>query len=544
VTTSGTYRLVVHDAGALGAGLTQVLSIKKDADRSYWVSARTRYLDNPWLSAGVELHWNNWHQAIGSTEILDTTPGSRHGKEDAPVVLGRTFSDPAARLHLTPVEKGSMDVQGRLLDFYDVRVEFGAFPSNAAPTLELAASRIEAAVGARVQFTATASDPDGDALIYSWDLGDGAPGGTAPEVTHSWDEPGDYVVRCEASDFRGGIAAGHVVVRVGAVNTLRVTGQVIDQSGQPLIGVRVHNGRSDTNGPYAADYRWAITDSDGRYTLTGLLPGDYRMGAILSGYGIRPLNFGRPLVLNQFTGVGVDFIAAALPRVSVTTLQDGNEAGGRPASFRVSRSGPTNETLRVFFRTSGTAEETKDYTPWGAVEVQTNTIPTLLNPVTQTLEYGYVDLGPGLLSTNLNFPVVGNDGAEGDETLVVTLVYPVTRTTITETETNTVDIPGWEVLSDQGQDTWFQTRVSYELGAVAEATARLLDDAPAANTTVSIVAIDREVSEHRGDSATFVLVRSGRPPTSTLRIPIAVSGTAEAGQDFAPLPEVIEFPPQ
>lgn len=544
VTTSGTYRLVVHDAGALGAGLTQVLSIKKDADRSYWVSARTRYLDNPWLSAGVELHWNNWHQAIGSTEILDTTPGSRHGKEDAPVVLGRTFSDPAARLHLTPVEKGSMDVQGRLLDFYDVRLEFGAFPSNAAPTLELAASRIEAAVGARVQFTATASDPDGDALIYSWDLGDGAPGGTAPEVTHSWDEPGDYVVRCEASDFRGGIAAGHVVVRVGAVNTLRVTGQVIDQSGQPLIGVRVHNGRSDTNGPYAADYRWAITDSDGRYTLTGLLPGDYRMGAILSGYGIRPLNFGRPLVLNQFTGVGVDFIAAALPRVSVTTLQDGNEAGGRPASFRVSRSGPTNETLRVFFRTSGTAEATKDYTPWGAVEVQTNTIPTLLNPVTQTLEYGYVDLGPGLLSTNLNFPVVGNDGAEGDETLVVTLVYPVTRTTITETETNTVDIPGWEVLSDQGQDTWFQTRVSYELGAVAEATARLLDDAPAANTTISIVAIDREVSEHRGDSATFVLVRSGRPPTSTLRIPIAVSGTAEAGQDFAPLPEVIEFPPQ
>ncbi|MBL9135323.1 MAG: PKD domain-containing protein, partial [Verrucomicrobiales bacterium] len=446
-------------------------------------------------------------------------------------------------LHLTPVARGSTEVQGRQVVHYDVRVEIGAFPSNTTPTLELQASATEVLVGAPVTFTAAGSDEDGDPLSYSWDLGEGNPGGNAAEVTRRWASPGDYVVRCEVSDFHGGVAARHLVIRVGSPGTLRVSGRVIDQSGTPLMGVRVHNGRSETNAPYAPEYRWGITDSDGRYTLVGLQAGDYRMGGVLGGYDIRPLNFGKPLVLNQFTGVDVDFIATALPRVSVAVVQDGQEVNGRPASFRISRSGPTNDTLRVFFRTSGTAEAEKDYEPWGAVEVQTNTIPTALAPVTQNLEYGFVDLGPGLLSTNISFPVIGKDAAEGDESLVVTLVYPVTRTTITETDTNTVDIPGWEVLSDQGQDTWFQTRVLYQLGAVAEAQARILDEQTATNTTISIVALEKEVSEFAGDSATFVVLRNGRPPTTTLRIPIQVTGTAEAGQDFAPLPEVLEFPP-
>ncbi|MBL9135693.1 MAG: hypothetical protein JNK85_07490, partial [Verrucomicrobiales bacterium] len=143
VTNTGNYRILAHDAGQLEAGLTQVLSIPKDSERSYWVSARSQHADNPWLNNGVELHWNNWHQAIGSSEILDTTPGTRHGKNDAAVVLGRTYSDAAARLHLTPVARGSTEVQGRQVVHYDVRVEIGAFPSNTTPTLELQASATE-----------------------------------------------------------------------------------------------------------------------------------------------------------------------------------------------------------------------------------------------------------------------------------------------------------------------------------------------------------------------------------------------------------------
>ncbi|MCC7376001.1 MAG: PKD domain-containing protein [Verrucomicrobiales bacterium] len=543
VTNTGTYRIVAHDGGDLGAGVAEVLRISKDFERSYWVSARSQYPGNPWLNNGVELHWNNWHQAIGSSEILDTTPGTRHGKDDAAVVLGRTFSDASARVHITPVARGSTELQGRRALYYDVRVEIGAFPSNTAPRLELEATATSVSVGVPVTFTAAGTDADGDSLSYSWDMGEGSPGGNRPQVSRVWSAPGDYVVRCEVSDFHGGVAARHLIVRVGSPATLRVAGRVIDQSGRPLIGVRVHNGRAETNSPYAADYRWGITDSDGRYTLVGLQAGDYRMGGVLDGYDVRPLNFGKPLVLNQFTGVDVDFIATALPRVSVSVVQDGQESTGRPVTFRVARAGPTNDTLRVFFRTSGTAEPEKDYKPWAATEVQTNTIPTALNPATQTIEYGYVDLGPGLLSTNLSFPVMSKDASEGDESLVVTLAYPVTRTTITETSTNTVDIPGWEVLSDQGQDTWFQTRVLYQLGAAAEARARIIDAEAPTNSTISIVALENEVSEFAGDSATFVLVRSGPPSTTTLRIPIQVSGTAEAGQDFEPLAETIEFPP-
>ncbi len=542
VTTSGVYRVHVHDAGVLAAGATHVIRVRKDAERMYWIDARGALPDNPWLARGVELHWNKWHQAIGSAELLDTTPGTGHGKTDAALTLGRTYSDEAAEIHLTPLERGVAHWGGVAVPYYDLAVHLGPSDGNRLPDLELVASATEVGVGESVRWTATATDADGDGLSYSWDLGEGVPGENRPDVSTSWSLPGDYVVRCEVSDGRGGRAARHGVVRVGRVTGLRIRGRVLDQAGEPLLGVRVHNGQAGTNGPYAPEYRWAITDSDGRYTMVGMAPGSFEVGAVLGGYDVRPLNFSRPLVLSQFTGVDVDFIAAALPRVSVMKVSDGEESASRPARFQVARAGPTNQTLRVYFRVGGSAAPEEDYTPWGSVEVQTNIIPTVLDPVIQELELGFVDLGPGLLSTNLDFPVLNDSVAEPDETLVVTLTYPVTRTIETETETNTFDIPGWEVRADNGRDAWFQTRPFYQLGTRDEATAVILDGSPAPVTTLSIVAVESVASENSGDSATFLVRRTGRRPAGTLVIPLAVSGTAVAGDDYLALPASLRMP--
>ena len=329
VTTSGVYRVHAHDMGMIGPGATQVLRVRKDVERMYWIDVRGARIDNPWLSGGVELHWNNWHQAIGSSEILDTTPGTRHGKEDAPLTLGRMFSDEAARVHITTVGRGTEDWGGVRVPYYDVAIRVGPDSSNTLPELAMEVSDEVAGVGEAIVLSALAADADGDALAYAWDLGDGAPDENQASVTHAWGQAGDYVVRCEVSDGRGGRAARHAVIRVGGVGGLRIHGRVVDQAGTPLLGVRVHNGMAGTNGPYAPEYRWSYTDSDGRYTLAGLQAGSYEVGAVLGGYDIRPLNFSRPLVLNQFTGVDVDFIAAALPMVHVRPIEDGDEAVGR-----------------------------------------------------------------------------------------------------------------------------------------------------------------------------------------------------------------------
>jgi hypothetical protein len=527
----------------LASGAAHVLRVRKDAERMYWVGARAARPDQPWLARGVELHWNRWHQAIGTSELLDSTPGSRHGKDDAALVLGRTYSDDGARVHITPLRRGEANEGGVVVPYYDVAVRLGAFAGNQAPELQLEVGSTEVGVGESVVLTAIASDINGDELAYSWDLGEGIPGDNRAVMTHAWTVPGEYVVRCEVSDLKGGRAARHAVVRVGGVRGLRIQGRVLGPSGEPLMGVRVHNGQAGTNTPYAPEYRWAYTDSDGRYTLVGMLPGSYDVGAVLAGYRIQPLNFIRPLVLNQFTGVDVDFIAAALPRVSVTVLSGAEELSGRAARFRIARSGPTNEPLRVYFRVGGSAAPGEDYTPWGQVEVQTNVIPTVLDPVTQTIEFGYVDLGPGLLSTNLDFAVVGDAVAEGPETLVVTLAYPVTRTMVSETETNTVDIPGWEVLSDNGREAWFQTRPEYQLGAAEEAVATVVDGGEEAPTLISIVALERVVSENAGDTASFLVTRTGRRPSGTLLVPLSVTGTAVAGDDYVPLPGVLRIGP-
>lgn len=532
VTGSGLYRILPHDLGVLSGDGTYALRVRKDFERSYWISARSRFTANPWLSHGLELHWNNWHQAIGSSELLDTTPGSGPEKEDAALILGRTFTDAAAEIAITPVRRDVLTVGDRNIPFYDVYVSVGSLGSNTAPSLELGVSSLTASPGQPVIFTAGATDPDGDSLVFSWLVEGGEPGRTSSTITNQWNTPGDYVVRCEVTDMRGGTASRHTVIRVGAVATLRITGQVIDQSGQPLAGVRVHNGQAGTNSPHAEDYRWAVTDSNGRYTLTGLTAGSYSVGAFLGGYTARPLNFSRPLILNEFTGVNVDFIATALPRVSVTAVDDGSESPAGAVFFQLTRDGPTNDALRVYFRTTGSAAPDEDYESWPNTETQTNVIATVLDPVNQLITFSYVDLPPGVLTTNLSFPVLSDTTAEGDETLVLTLSYPVSRMVVSETETNYFDIPGWEIMADNGQDTWFQTRPYYHLGPRDEAVGRIRDAAAPVPTTISITALDPEVSENSGDSASFLISRLGSPPTNNVRLAVRLSGSATAGEDY------------
>jgi len=73
-------------------------------------------------------------------------------------------------------------------------------PTNRAP-IAVAGAGVTALEGATVSFDGSASsDPDGDALTFSWDFGDGSAGETGPAPSHTYVDNGDYTVTLTVSD--------------------------------------------------------------------------------------------------------------------------------------------------------------------------------------------------------------------------------------------------------------------------------------------------------------------------------------------------------
>jgi PKD repeat protein len=91
-----------------------------------------------------------------------------------------------------------------------------ALPKNEPPTVSgvTASPSVGLASVTSVTFTANASDPDGDALTYSWDLGDGTTA-SGESATHVYDSAGNYNVSVTVTDPDGesATASGSVTIR-------------------------------------------------------------------------------------------------------------------------------------------------------------------------------------------------------------------------------------------------------------------------------------------------------------------------------------------
>jgi hypothetical protein len=312
VTNSGTYRIYAYDGLSLSNSVAHALKIVKDFNRNYWVDLRELFAGNQWIQNGVMINWSAWAQSNAGGQLLDTTPGSPDGRNDAAVVVGRTFTDPLAGVHITPIRKYNATTPPSM----DVVVNLGFFPGNQKPVVSLNASAATAAVNAPLTFTVTASDPDGDSLAYYWDFGDSTLGTNDPVAVKSWSAAGDYVVRCVVSDMKGGTTSANVLVTIGSPTTFRIAGNVSGNGG-PLDGVHI-----------ATSTKNAYTDANGNYILTGLSAGSYTVTATKSGLSFTSSSFGNPVAVGPHAN-GINF----------TSTQQGYSLSGRVADKSVGLAG-------------------------------------------------------------------------------------------------------------------------------------------------------------------------------------------------------------
>jgi len=323
---SGIYRIFRHDHRD-ATGLRALRVPSGDSTRPhFWLGYRKNQTSNNYLSNGLDVIWGKTSNASDGHLLIDTTPFSNDGnhadsssadnndKVDAALTLGRMFGSPDSGAWFTVTGQGGTSPD----EYLDVTVNVGNFSRNRPPVVFLTPATSNVAANATANFTATASDPDGDPVTFSWDFDDGNFSGTQASVSRSWPATGRYVVRVTAVDGKGGSSSATCVVRVGSPTTFTVSGRVTS-GGQPVEGVRVFNGKTGST------YRGTHTDSDGRYTLPNLAGGSYSIEARKDGYVFGPLNFTNALSVSANL-TGKDFDATTSPGPYVVV--DNKDASG------------------------------------------------------------------------------------------------------------------------------------------------------------------------------------------------------------------------
>jgi len=105
-----------------------------------------------------------------------------------------------------------------------VQVELG--PSNRVPVVNVGGP-YTGSEGSVVTFAFSATDADGDALTYTWDLGDGTSGsGPVPPASHVYADNGIYTVSLSVSDTKGATDTKTTTATIANVAPTIVTGSL------------------------------------------------------------------------------------------------------------------------------------------------------------------------------------------------------------------------------------------------------------------------------------------------------------------------------
>ena len=114
-------------------------------------------------------------------------------------------------------------------------------------------------VAVPIAFSSTASDPDNDALTYSWTFGDGTTAtGAAPRKAYS--TPGTFTAKVVVSDGRGGQVEATAAVTVRAANQRPVARVGGPYTGQVQSPITFSGGASSDPDNDTLSYAWSFGD--------------------------------------------------------------------------------------------------------------------------------------------------------------------------------------------------------------------------------------------------------------------------------------------
>ncbi|WP_211590268.1 ThuA domain-containing protein [Microbispora sp. H11081] len=163
----------------------------------------------------------------------------------APTGDWQTFTDVSVDLTSVPSESGPLYFVARkpasaANDAYLLNVNWVDFvgkgaTENERPIVTATANPVTGIAPLKVDFTATATDAEGDPITYKWDFGvNGSPQPTTAAASYTYTAPGTFTAVVTASDDKGASSTAKVQIKVNAPDTVCFSGRSDDFLGNQL----------------------------------------------------------------------------------------------------------------------------------------------------------------------------------------------------------------------------------------------------------------------------------------------------------------------
>lgn len=140
-------------------------------------------------------------------------------------------------------------------------------PPNQNPTVSINADKTSGNTPLTINFKAVATDPEGDYLSYDWDFDDGSTS-QEKEISHTFDDPGEYNVELTVYDDSGGYNTSTIKI-IATANSdddsenqpPAVYRNADILSGNPPLTVKFTSDAEDSDG-YVVSYHWDFDDGE------------------------------------------------------------------------------------------------------------------------------------------------------------------------------------------------------------------------------------------------------------------------------------------
>ncbi len=176
---------------------------------------------NSWLES---MTWNT-RPAIDGAQLAEFGAVTAGNWYEVPLAPGAVSADGLVSFGLDSASSdGSTWGSRTYTNKPELQVDVGGAPANRPPVAQAAATPQSGTAPLAVSLSsAGSSDPDGDPLSYSWKFGDGTPGSTAANVTHTYTTPGTYTAELTVSDGKGNSDSKTVTIVVSSAPAQTLT---------------------------------------------------------------------------------------------------------------------------------------------------------------------------------------------------------------------------------------------------------------------------------------------------------------------------------